>query len=284
MKRYSKILLVCVMIMLLLLVGCNQSRDDYNAETSGITYYLEQETGLDSEGNLVYKIVYSYDENGNEIERIAYDKYGEEENWLWYAYDQMGIKENLYIDPTQVGEDKYLFMADFTCELIYNNDGYLIQVIPSDSNKYRGISVIEYSYIDIAGNPINSETPYEELDESASEMSLEEKIINYGGIINVNGEYCYAIWGETGALVWKYVGATFDDDEHFLYAMAKDINEVETGEAGAEEWDAYRYTEWSALYDFQYFDFYHVGDDVFAMKFIHWNLIWICMVKILVKK
>ncbi len=270
MKKYSKILLVCIMIMLLLLVGCNQLGADYNAETNGITYYLEQEAGIDSEGNLVYKIVYSYDENGNEVERIAYDKYGEEENWLWYAYDQMGIKENMYIDPTEVGEDKYLYMTDFTCELIYNQDGCLVKLIPSDSTRYRGISVIEYSYIDISDNMVNSEGLYEDgMEEADQEMSLEEKIINSSGVINVNGEQCYAIWGETGALVWKYVGATFEDDEHFLYAMAKDINEVETSEAGAEEWDAYRYTEWSALYDFQYFDFYHVGDDVFAMKFTH---------------
>lgn len=107
---------------------------------------------------------------------------------------------------------------------------------------------------------VDSDLSISEPDNDAydNQMSLEEKIYNYDGAINVDGEMCQAIWGKSLGLVWKSVGATFEDDAHFLYAMVQDISG-----------DAYRCTEWASLYYYENFDFFHVGDDMFAMKFTH---------------
>ena len=266
MKKYIKIILVFILLMLL--IGCNKIGNKPNPETNDFTYLLEKETGKDSDGNIIYEIFYSYDENGNEIERIAYHENLEDDFWLSLACDQIGIEEKIYIEPTRIKEEEQYYIVNLVFDLVYNEDGYLVKALPSDSQDFYGVSVIEYSYI-LHKTVIQEETYETELGELDYEMTLEEKIINSNGIINVDGEQCYAIWGETGALIWKYVGATFEDDEHYLYAMAKDVKEIEMSEAGTEEWDACRYTDWSVLYDIQYFDFYHVGDDMFAMPFTH---------------
>lgn len=142
-------------------------------------------------------------------------------------------------------------------------DDELSNTEQSDDTKYNQDSELE----NVVNNELSNIEQFDDVNNN--QMSLEEKIYNSDGVINVNGEICQAIWGESVALVWKYVSATFEDDAHFLYAMAKDISEVEINEAGTESWDAYRYTQWKALYGSDYFGFWHVGDDMFTMNFTY---------------
>lgn len=99
-------------------------------------------------------------------------------------------------------------------------------------------------------------------------MTLEEKLYDYEGLINVNGEMCHAIWGKTGALVWQWHDSTFDEDVHLSYAMATDMAEVNSyGSDSSAEWDAFRFMNWSVLYGVEEpFYLYHIGDDMFMLE------------------
>lgn len=282
MKKIKKILLFCLICALL--VGCSSDAKERSSKKKDkkikekndeIVYCIESECAVGKDGNIIYKIEYFYDNKGNETKRVAYDSNGENEYWLSFAYDVVGWEENLYREPDELDQGRW-FSLDMNYELIYDKAGCLKKAISCGEND---IEYIEYAYKEIEipkidkeeENVVDAELSNSEQDneENNNQMSLEEKIYNYDGVINVNGEMCYAIWGESEALVWKYVDATFEDDAHFLYAMVKDISDVETNEPGAESWDAYRYTQWRALYGTDNFGFWHVGDDIFSMNFTY---------------
>jgi len=90
-------------------------------------------------------------------------------------------------------------------------------------------------------------------------LTLQQKIELSGGIINVGGEECNAVWGETGALAWKYVEATFDERAYYATAFAIDASDM----PGHGAWDAMRIFNWYKWYGWDEFHVEHIGDDMF---------------------
>lgn len=247
---------------------------DYDED---IIYFLKEECGKNYKGELIYKIEYSYDKNGLEMNRVAADAQGREyDDLLERAYDKMGFEDSLFLSPEEMTGAR-IYTADFNYELIYDEYGRLKKAIPiyavssfSDSE----VSTIEYTYIDLGikknqqSNSDSRETCSEEL-ESEGETLREKLECSIDGLINVNGEMCHGIYGETVALVWKYEEATFDDEAHVLYAAAEDIAGIESAAGSSDSWDAFRYMEWTALYGAEDFQVYHIGDDIFAINGIY---------------
>lgn len=90
-------------------------------------------------------------------------------------------------------------------------------------------------------------------------LTLQQKIELSGGIINVGGEECNAVWGETGALAWKYVEATFDERAYYATSFAIDASDM----PGHGAWDAMRVFNWHKWYGWDEFNIEHIGDDMF---------------------
>lgn len=92
--------------------------------------------------------------------------------------------------------------------------------------------------------------------------SLQEKIENGGGVIELEGDMYNAIWGENGAFVWKFIEATFDESAYYIYCF---ITEEESYELTS--CDRYYRTIW-VIWRGEYDDFSitHIGDNMFYLS------------------
>lgn len=82
--------------------------------------------------------------------------------------------------------------------------------------------------------------------------------------IDVGGKECYAVWGENGAYVWRYVEATFDERAYFASGFALDMEEFYS--TTEFSWDAIMSTNWHRWFDWESLEVTHVGDDMFLVE------------------
>lgn len=271
------IMIFFVLLILLLVVGGYKWIENLKEGDRGVfggkrQYFISSECALTEDGDVIYEIEYKYDSNGNEIGRVAYDENGDEdENYLKYAYDRQWeiLEEYWEIDVDDEEQATLHFKQHPDYIFTYDPKGKLIKWDFLKENEL-GIYVIEYSYTSIIINEKESNSTDEGKKDSSEEdnISLEDKIINGYGNIIVSGEECKAVWGESGALVWKYVEATFNERAYFASAFAIDEHSTSFSMSSPlpDGWDAMRITNWYKWYGLEEFTPYHIGDDMFILE------------------
>lgn len=284
------VMYVCMMLFIILFSGCSgeNAREDSKDDPKRFSYFVSQEEALLEDGTILFRIEYKYDSNGNESSRTAYDGDGNQDSkWLDYAYDERNILEEYWkTEPHEENAGKRYFKLHTDYEFEYDSNGNLITQWFYDDNEL-GIDKITYSYKKIkvskraegsseAQNKsgeyfVDSEKNSSDLNDanlSKERLSLQELIENGDGTIIVDGEECYARWGETGALVWKYVDATFEERAYFASSFAIDehSSSIYMSSPMPDGWDASRVVSWHKWYDFEEFSPYHIGDDMFILE------------------
>jgi len=256
---------------------------------------LASERAETEEGNLIYEIKYTYNEYGEEVSRVAYDAYGnEDDRYLKYAGDLQPFLQDYWrvdIDEETKGSKYFIFEEDYG--YTYNPQGYLTCCDffkDNDLNiyavyyEYRSIKVKDNTdrqekvarqenvarQEDIDGDEIIDRQDNEEASFDTKGYSLKDKLMDDVGIINAGGEECYALWGETGAIIWKYVDATFEEEGYVASSFAFDIadtistsDEHDQSELG---WDAMRLFNWHKWVGWKEFTPIHIGDDIFLFE------------------
>ncbi|MBP3567949.1 MAG: leucine-rich repeat domain-containing protein [Lachnospiraceae bacterium] len=95
--------------------------------------------------------------------------------------------------------------------------------------------------------------------------SLQEKLRNNPNrMIDVNGDECYAVWGETGAYVWRYVDATFEQRAYTASGFAGDMADFYS--ITDLSWDARLLTNWCKWFDWEELKVKHIGNDMFLVE------------------
>lgn len=228
-------------------------------------YFVSSECALTEDGDVIYEIKYEYDSDGKEIDRTAYDGNGnEDESYLKYAYDQWEILEEYWkmdVDDREQATGYFKQHPDYF--FTYDSTGKLVKWDFLKENELE-IYVIDYSYTSMIIDEKDSSSKEEE----EAVISLEDKIISGHGNIIVSGEECKAVWGENGALVWKYVEATFDERAYFASSFAIDEHSESFSMSSPmpEDWDAVRMVNWHKWYGWEEFSPYHIGDDMFIFE------------------
>ncbi|MBE5938787.1 MAG: hypothetical protein E7266_00180 [Lachnospiraceae bacterium] len=237
-------------------------------------YRIAEEYGIKEDGKRVYKIVYNYDSEGNEISRTAYDDDGTENSqWLQYAYDKLEIPEEYWEIEVDKEDGSKIWKEEDGIWYMWDYFGRLESISGDSSVNPYGVETIKYTYRAIKVSKENTKEDNEAKKdnnnntfENENKVSLEDKINDGMGTIIVSGEECNAIWGETGTFVWKYVEATFDEKSYYASAFAIDIADVSLSENVYEESDAIRITNWYKWYGFEEFPIKHIGDDIFELS------------------
>lgn len=97
--------------------------------------------------------------------------------------------------------------------------------------------------------------------------SLEDMINTNGGRLLINGEIFNALYGETGALIWRRVEATFDKGEHYLLGFVAPKKLSEKMSLIDVEQNMYC-TSWIRWSELTYHDFSikSIGEDMYEVK------------------
>lgn len=104
--------------------------------------------------------------------------------------------------------------------------------------------------------------------------SIKELIEKGNGKITIDGNEYYAVWGETGAFIWRYVEATFDSLAHYVSTFIVDENPLENmclfeGNIYRTEFRKYDADEWQwYLGDYVQKEVRvtHIGEDMFEIQ------------------
>lgn len=272
--KKGKWIVVLIGIVAIVLIFVNLTKE-IEKEIGTDKVVLISEKAETEDGDLIYEIKYEYDKYGDEVRRTAYDTYGnEDDSFLKYAGDLQPFLDNYWRMELEKGEQStgyFKMKEDYI--YTYNQSGYLTRCDFLKDNALNIYAIIfEYETIKVQGRKKDKDEQASEdigVITDANTISLKNKLGDEVGIINAGGEECYALWGETGALVWKYVDATFEEEAYIASSFARDVTEFTySDDANPSEWgwDATRINNWHKWINIDEFTPVHIGDDIFLFE------------------